>query len=251
MTFIELYNELSRLYPDALRCEWDNDGIMCADRLDRPVKKVLVALDVTKNTVKHAIENGFDTIISHHPLVFKSQKSLTPTNYTQNKLIELIKGNVAVMSFHTRLDAASGGVNDTLCHVLGLQNIVSDPTDPVGRIATINTASLQEFASGVKASLGAPFVLYSGNKDVNKVYVVGGDGKELIQNAIDNGCDTLITGRASYNTAIDAADMGLNIVEAGHFYTENPICCALKSRLSEIDATIEVDIYNSNEINCI
>ena len=79
MTFKELYDKLSRVhYPDVLRCSWDNDGIMCASKLDAEIKNVLIALDVTMDTVDYAVENGFDTIISHHPLVFRAQKALSP-----------------------------------------------------------------------------------------------------------------------------------------------------------------------------
>ena len=252
MTFYELYKCLNECYSEELRCEWDNDGIMCADDLNRPAKKVLIALDVTMDTVKYACEKGFDTIISHHPLVFRSQKSLTPLSYTQNKLITLIKNGVGVMSFHTCLDASKGGVNDVLCACLGIENFTIDPIDPIGRIGYLSVpCALDEFAKSVKNALGSSVVLYSGNKPVNKVYVVGGDGKDLIENAIANGCDTIVTGRASYNTAIDAADMGINIVEAGHFYTENPVCLALKAKIKELDSSIETQIFNSNNIKCV
>lgn len=252
MTFNELYSELTKFYHPSLCCEWDNDGIMCADSLDGEVRRVLVALDVTMDTVDYACKNGFDTIISHHPLVFRSQKALTPVSYTQKKLIKLIKNSIRVMSFHTRLDAAINGVNDALTSILGLEKTVIDELDPIGRIGFLpNKAGLSAFAENVKTALKSPFVLYSGNKMVKKVYVVGGDGKDLIENAIANGCDTIITGRASYNTSIDACDMGINIVEAGHFYTENPVCEKIKEKIISIDNSIEVSIYNSNKINCI
>lgn len=249
MTFYELYKKLSERYPDSYRCDWDNDGIMCANNLEQPVKKVLLALDVTMDTVKYAIDNGFDTVISHHPLVFRSQKSLNPLNYTQKKLIELIRNNVNVMSFHTRLDAASNGVNDVLCNVLKIENVSIDPDDNIGRIGYVSKkCEISAFAENIKRTLDAPFVLYTGNKTVNKVYVVGGDGKDLIENAIKSGCDTLITGRASYNTAIDACDMGLNIVEAGHFFTENPVCYELEKQVKGIVQDVLTEVYNSNKI---
>ena len=118
MTFYELYKKIDSLYPKSLSCEWDNDGIMCMSNPDNQVKKVLISLDITEDVVDFAIKESFDTVISHHPLVFKSQKSLSIENYTQRKLIKLIKANINVMSFHTRLDAGSNGVNDTLCKVL-------------------------------------------------------------------------------------------------------------------------------------
>lgn len=252
MRFCELYNFLNNCYSDSLRCEWDNDGIMCQDDLNREVKKVLIALDVTMETVNYACDNGFDTIISHHPLVFRAQKSLTPDSYTQNKLIKLIKSGVGVMSFHTRLDATQGGVNDVLSSFLKLKSVEVDSIDPIGRIGYLNECTtLCEFSKDVKEALSSPFVLYSGDRPVKKVYVVGGDGKDLIENAILNGCDTIVTGRASYNTAIDAKDLGINIIEAGHFFTENPVCAAIEAKIHELDATIETSIFNSNSIKCI
>lgn len=246
MTFYELYSELSRLYPNDLKCDWDNDGIMCAYDLDAPVKKVLVALDVTMETVSYALQNSYDTIVSHHPLVFKSQKSLSPLNFTQNKLIKLIQNRINVMSFHTRLDASQNGVNDTLASCLGLQNVTVDTLDPIGRIGTLSCeASLDDFGKLVKEKLSSPLVICAGNRPVNKVYVVGGDGKDLIENAIQNGADTLLTGRASYNTVIDAKDMGINIVEAGHFFTENPVCNVVRARILEITNGIECDVFTS------
>ena len=162
MTYYELYTKLSELYPKELSCEWDNDGMMCAIDLNSNVKRVLISLDVTMDTVNYAIDNGFDTIISHHPLVFRSQKSLIPLNYTQEKLIKLIKHNICVMSFHTRLDATQNGVNDTLAGILGVINLEVDKCDPVGRIGELSREmELSTFAENVKIALHSPFVLYT------------------------------------------------------------------------------------------
>jgi len=249
MTFYELYNKLSELYPSHLSCDWDNDGIMCASDLNAEVNKVLIALDVTMDTVNYAVENSFDTIISHHPLVFRSQNSLTPLNFTQEKLIKLIKNNVNVMSFHTRLDATKNGVNDTLANILEISNLEIDTHDPVGRIGEIDTEmSLDDFVEKAKKALNPPVILYNGKRMVKKVYVVGGDGKDLIENAISLGADTIFTGRASYNTIIDAKDMNLNIIEAGHFFTENPVCKIVEKDVINICSSIKTEVFYSNSI---
>ena len=252
MTFYELYNKLSAIYPNDLKCEWDNDGIMCSYDLNAEVENVLVALDVTMQTIDFAIENNFDTIISHHPLVFRSQKGLSVENYTQKKLIKLVKNNINVISFHTRLDATDGGVNDVLASTLNLINIVKDEADPIGRLGEIsNELPLSTFAENVKTAINSPLVLYSGTNNVKKIYVVGGDGKDLIGNAIACGADTLLTGRASYNTMIDAADMGINIVEAGHFFTENLVCKKIKADILNIDNAINVELFDSFNIGIL
>ena len=252
MKFIDLYNKLSTLYPENLRCDWDNDGIMCADDTEKEVKKILITLDVTKSSIEYAVANGFDTIISHHPLVFHAQNMVTPENYVQEKLIMLIKSGIRVASFHTRLDAAKNGVNDALCSKLGFNNTISDSIDPIGRIAVLSdSVSVKEFSEHVKSSLGSPCVLYSGNRAVKKVYVVGGDGKDMIKRAIECGCDTLLTGRASYNTSVDAPDMKLNIVEAGHFYTEDPVCENIAKEIKKLLPKTQTYHYISNTISLI
>ncbi len=252
MTFYDLYNKLSEKYSESLRCEWDNDGIMCSYDLNKGVNKVLIALDVTMKTIDYAINNGFDTIISHHPLVFKSQKGLSEDSFTQKKLIKLVRNNINVMSFHTRLDAVCGGVNDTLANTLGFKNVTIDEQDPIGRIASLKEeCTLSTFAENVKNAINSPLVLYAGANPVEKVYIVGGDGKDLIPNALNVGADTLLTGRASYNTMIDACDMGINIIEAGHFFTENLVCQKIKEDLFEIDSTIQAEIFNSFNISII
>ena len=260
MTFYELYKKIDAEHcPPSLSCEWDNDGIMCMPDPNREVKRVLISLDVTEKVVDYAISNDFDTIISHHPLIFKSQSSMSVHNYIQRKLIKLIKNNINVMSFHTRLDAADGGVNDVLCKFLQLDSdICNDESDPIGRIVSVwnlinekEEISLDVFAERVKQYLSSPIVIYNGNKPVKKIYVCGGDGKDMIENAIACGADTLLTGRASYNTMVDAEDMGLNIVEAGHFYTENPVCYALRDIVSELCSDAFVYIAEENPIKII
>ena len=252
MTIRELYGKLTLLYPENLRAEWDNDGIMCCDNLDKDVNSVLIALDVTMDTIDYAIENKYDLIISHHPLVFSSQKALTCESYTQNKLIKLIKNGISVFSFHTRLDATEGGVNDVLSSLLGLQNVQADPCDPVGRIAYLpQKTALSTFVENVKNALNSPFVLYNGERAVERIYVVGGDGKDLISRAISLGADTLLTGRASYNTIIDAKDMNLNIVEAGHFFTENPVCKKIEKDVKSIHNSAKTEVFSSYQLKNI
>ena len=252
MTFRELYDALDARFPKSLSCEWDNDGIMCADNMNAPAKKVLISLDITDETVKYAVKKGFDTIISHHPLVFKAQKSLCEVNFVQKKLITLIKSDVRVMSFHTRLDAGAGGVNDTLANELGFVSVGNDPSDPIGRVCELGEEiPLSIFAKKVKKVIDAPFVKFVGSNPVKKVYVVGGDGKDSVANAIECGADTLLTGDTSYNTMLDASEMGLNIIEGGHYYTEYLVCETIENLIKIFDDKIKTEIFNSNKIEII
>lgn len=254
----ELYNELDKRIPHTLSCEWDNDGLMCCPCGDKTVGKALVALDVTGEVVEYAKQNGYDVILSHHPLIYKGVKALDDSGYVSSKLLSLVEAGISVMSFHTRLDAVEGGVNDKLAELLELSNTESVWCEgvPLGRVGTLNAnMSAEDFAKKVKSVLGAPFVLLSdAGERVSRVAVVGGSGGDLISEAKRMGADTLVSGRLDYHSMTDAPDQKvqkMNLIEAGHFFTEDPVCEVLCDFVLKIDPSIKCDIYCSNVIKTI
>ena len=258
MKVCELYAFLEGKIPKSLSCEWDNDGLMCCPNREKEVKRVLVALDVTSATVEYAVENGYDVIVSHHPFIYKGLKSVDDLGYVSAKLISLIESGISVMSFHTRLDAVSGGVNDRLCELLEIRDAepLYDEGIPLGRVGTLeSTVSDRELALKVKSVLGSPFVLLSGSKEnISRVAVVGGSGKDMIEAARAAGADALISGRLDYHPMTDAFDFNernITLIEAGHFYTENPVCQAIADMIAEIDKTVQCELYYSNRVRLI
>ncbi len=258
MTVRELYAELDKRIPAELSCSWDNDGLLCCPGPSREAKKVLVALDVTAEVVAEAISGGYDCIVSHHPFIFKGLKALDCDGAISAKAIELISAGISVMSFHTRLDAVDGGVNDTLCQLLGLEGVapVYEENIPLGRIGRLpSPMSAEELAKKVKAALGAPFVLLAdAGVEASTVAVVGGSGKDMIESARAAGADSFISGRFDYHPMTDAHDervAPMNLLEAGHYYTEAPVCASLVKMISEIDGTIECRTIASNKIKAI
>ena len=255
MTVIELYGQLCERIPGELSCEWDNDGLMCCPDRAKDVRKVLITLDVTDEAVAYAAEGGFDVIISHHPMIFKGLKAINEENYISAKAIKLIKSGISVMSFHTRLDAVGGGVNDVLATALGLENVnvFGNGDETIGRIGDLPCpVDAREFAERVKAALGAPFVLLGdAGLDVSRVAVLGGEGDDDIYAARAAGADTYVSGRLGYHNMTDAEGIGMNLIEAGHFYTENPVCPALRAMINEIAPDIECELFYSNTIKAI
>lgn len=253
MTVKELYSILNERIPQELSCPWDNDGLMCCPDGGREVKRVLVALDVTADVAQKATTEGYDMIISHHPFIFKGMKSVTDDNFLGSKAIALISKGVSVASFHTRLDAVEGGVNDTFASILGLKNVASFGDEGIGRIGELEeNVTLEELAKKVKNALGAPMVLYADGKKIPKrIALLGGEGGDDIENARTAGADTYISGRLGYHSMTDAPDFGMNLIEAGHYYTEAPVCAVLAKLIREADEKIEVNIYGSNRINAI
>lgn len=253
MTVKELYEYMNEKIPPSLSCGWDNDGLMCCPNPERRIRKVLVVLDVSEEIVDKAVANECDVIVSHHPLVFKPIKSLTTYAGVPRKLIKLVENGIAVMSFHTRFDAVCGGVNDVLANVLGLKNVESFGVDgeEMGRVGFVEETELPLFAAKVKEVLGSPVVLYSGNLPVKRVAVLGGNGDDFVSAAKNAGADTYLSGRIGYHMMADAKENGINLVEAGHYFTENPALNALAELVNGAIPTAEIIFADSNNVNAI
>ena len=251
----ELYDYLDARIPRSLSCEWDNDGLMCCPDGEKTVRRVLVALDVTDKVCDAAIAGGYDVIVSHHPFIFKALKAINGEDNISAKAIKLISNGIAVMSFHTRLDAVSGGVNDMLAALLDLKNVEAfgEGDETLGRIGELESPmEISDFAKKVKDALHAPVVLYSETDiPVFRVAVLGGSGSDDIGAAKAAGADTYVSGELKYSHMTEAPENRINLLVAGHFYTENPVCHVLKEVIIGADADIECDIFFSGNISAV
>jgi dinuclear metal center YbgI/SA1388 family protein len=249
MTIEQLYAYLESRIPRTLSAAWDNDGLACAPVENAPVRRVLVALDATEQVVDLAVSGGFDLLLTHHPLLFRGVKELTPTRNVPRKLLKLARAGVAAMSFHTRLDAVDGGVNDILAARLGLLDTV--PFGPAGevacgRIGTLaSPVSVRDLADTVCRALHIPAVLTAGEGEVRTVAVLGGEGGDFVAAARRAGADAFVSGRIGYHRMLDAAEDGIVLIEAGHFATEVAVCHALARMVRALDDTLTVDVYTT------
>ena len=247
MTVKELYEYIAAYAPRELSADWDNDGIACCTDERRAVRRVLVALDATACVVEKAVAEGFDVLLTHHPMLFKGVKALTPVTTVPRKLLRLVKADVTAMSFHTRLDAAEGGVNDILADTLGLSNVVpfGPAGEELGRIGDLpETVSAAECAKTVCEKLHIPSVLLAGDGNVRRVAVLGGEGGDFVSAAKAAGADLFVSGRIGYHRMLDGAEEGIALIEAGHFATEVAVCHRLAALVKAADADLEVEIYD-------
>lgn len=247
MTVEALYRALEERIPRALSCEWDNDGLMCCPDPQKAVKKALVALDVTTDVIRKAVEGGYDVILSHHPLIFHPVRAIEPADQVAAKLIDLVRSGIAVMSFHTRLDAVKGGVNDVLAARLGLSNAEPFGEERILRVGTYKQAlSLTEFAGRVKEATGAEAVqVFDAGVQVKRVAILGGSGSDDVEVARRAGADTYLTGELSHHHFADAPGQGMNLLAAGHYHTEQPVCEALAEMVRSICPGAIVDVTES------
>ena len=242
MTVREFYASLEAILPRFLSCDWDNDGISCCPDPDAPVKGVLIALDPTEDAVEEAITRGCNVILTHHPMLFRGLKAVDGRDTGSRKVIRMITHGITAMAFHTRLDAADGGVNDILATRLGLSDVTPFGEDgnpagqPIGRVGTLPAAvSADEFIQTVKAALGLPAVIFAGcGKPVHRVAVLGGGGEDDIFAAVAAGADTYVTGELKYHHLCDAPYGEINLIMAGHYHTEAPVLERLRELTAEI-----------------
>lgn len=255
MTVNEIYRALEERIPRALSCEWDNDGLMCCPDRDAEVRRVLVALDITAAVVERAVREGYGLVVSHHPLIFRPIGAVRAGEPIADRVIRLLCAGVSAMSFHTRLDAVTGGVNDVLAARLGLADVspFGQNGETIGRIGTLaEPMALDAFALRVKAATGAEYVQYSdAGVPVHRVALLGGGGADDADAARAAGADTYLTGELKHHQLTEAPERGMNLVMGGHFYTENPVCERLRELLLGIDPTLTVDVCNSNPVRFI
>ena len=217
-TVQKIYEEMQRMAPLELAESWDNPGLLVD--CGREVSRVLVALDVTAETLAEAEQNGCQLIVTHHPVIFHPLKKLSPEDLP----FQLVQKGISAICMHTNLDAAEGGVNDVLAQKLGLEGLTPLTEEKIGRIGTLKCEMpLVEFTRFVIESLGCNGLRYTDcGKPVHRVAVGGGACGDYIPQAIAAGCDTFVTSDLRYHDFLDTTE--LHLIDAGHFPTEDVIC---------------------------
>ena len=246
---------LNTLAPAYMKEDWDNVGLLCGSR-NTAVTKILVALDPFEHVCKEAAEVGAQLLITHHPLIFSPMQAITDETSIGRSIMALNKNGISAVNAHTNLDCAPGGVNDVLAQKLGLKDIsiiepagTNEDSQPYGllRCGYVEETSLEGFMAVVKETLGTPTLRFAnGGKAVRKVAVGGGSCAGAIPVVAAAGCDTFVTADAKYNQFWDAKELGLNLIDAGHFYTENPVVAVLAEAIAKQFPEIEVIISKSH-----
>ena len=252
-TVKDILDYIETFAPTAMKEDWDNVGLNCG-HLDKEVKTILVALDPFSHVCEEAKAVGADLLVTHHTLVWEAGFVNDTTEQGRNTLF-LIENGIAHINAHTNLDCAPGGVNDILAEKLTLSDIsVIDPkgVDKEGRQwgllrqGTVTEQPLTQFLQTVKTNLGCDALKYvDGGKPVHRVAVGGGACAGEMKKAVEAGCDTFVTADLRYNHFWDAKVLGLNLIDAGHFHTENPLCAYLAVMLQK--SFPEITVFTSKE----
>lgn len=256
-----IYDHLNNIAPFSLQMSFDNAGFLVGRR-EQEVTRLLVALDVTPGVIQEARELDAQLIVTHHPVIFHPAKGLTDQDVLGRKLRALVACDIAVISAHTNLDLAAGGVNDALMEALGipadgiLQPMGAWGTDGspygLGRYGELEGAMEPlAFAQMVKDKLDCHAARVTlGSRPVKRVGVCGGSGGDMVADAVSLGCDAYVTGDVKYDQFLDAAALGITLIDAGHFPTENVICPVLARGLGQAFPGVEIAVSRTHHEVC-
>jgi dinuclear metal center YbgI/SA1388 family protein len=234
---------LERRYDPAWAAEWDAVGLVCGDP-DAVVDRVLVAVDPVEVVVDEAISSGAQLLVTHHPLFLGGTDSVAATTAKGRVVHRLVTSEVALYVAHTNADVARPGVSDALAAVLGLNNVrLIEPADVygngLGRLGELpEPMAFRSFVDLAARALPATRwgVRGAGEPDrrVSTVAVCGGSGGDLADAAAAAGADVLLTSDLKHHRSSEAlADLGIALVDAAHWATEQPWVVAAAALLFE------------------
>jgi dinuclear metal center YbgI/SA1388 family protein len=237
----DILESLNEEAPFSLAESWDNVGLLIGNP-EQEVTTVLAGLDPTNSLVDEAIELGANTIITHHPVIFKPLSAINTADPAGKLLEKALSNQIAIIGCHTNFDSASEGVSDYLALQLGLENLsplVSSSDDKstdtgLGRIGLYPAPlASSDFLAKVLDVLNLPCVQTAGAlpEKVTSVAVCGGSGSDLAPIALRQGADVYLSAEIKHSTAIWAVENDFCIIDGTHYATEKPAVTLLVKKL--------------------
>lgn len=242
MRLDEVLTILNNVAPFDTAEQWDNVGLMVGDPASE-VTSIVVALDPSFDVINCAIEQKADCIITHHPLFFTPVRCMNLRESTAKKVSVLMKSDMSLVSMHTNLDMACGGVADVLADRLGLRDIQNRGALRTGTVG--GGPSLSMWAGALP--FGDIRIVDAG-RTVRNVCVCPGSGMDYWRDAHDMGSDTFVTGDVKYHAALDAKEAGLNVIDLGHHGTEEIIVKPLTEKLQQELPEVYIRAYESRDV---
>ncbi len=251
MTLADIVTTLRQIAPEETALPNDPVGLLLGLAPDTDVQKVGVCLDATPEVAARAVDSGVGFLIAHHPLIYQPLKRIQPdTDPISRAVTTLIKADIALYAMHTNWDRAAGGINDTLAELLELTNVRPLGTDGEAALPRIGDLEsprpLPDFLRLIERTVACAGMcalrcnLDTATKMISRVAVCGGAGASLAGDALAAGADAYVTSDVRHHEFLNAAGLGLALVDAGHDATETPGMRALVKLLIKKLPGIEV-----------
>lgn len=226
MTCNELIEQLELAFPKRYAMEWDNVGLLVG-RNQKEVATIYIALDLTDEVLENAIQSKADMILTHHPLLFSPVRRVTDEDFIGRRIVKLLQNDIAYYAMHTNYDVVR--MADCAAQMLSLQefrplDVTSEDGKGIGTIGQLQErCTVEQFCDHVKEVFQIPSVHVFGDltKSVERIAVCPGSGKSVIQTAMKNGADLLLTGDLDHHAGIDGVACGITLVDAGHYGLEH------------------------------
>ena len=228
MKIQDVLSALEQFAPLPLQESWDNAGLQVG-LTEAEVSGALLCLDVTDAVVDEALEKGCNLIVSHHPLLFRGLKTISDLTDVQRTVRKAVKNDVAVVSMHTNMDNAQGGVNFKMAEKLGLTDVrfmapktvdgVTCGSGIIGQLA--EPLAAEAFVAKVKQAFGVACAMTNQllERPVSRVALCGGAGDFLLDEAVKAGADAFITGEMHYHQYF-GYEQQIQICVIGHYQSE-------------------------------
>ena len=228
MKIKQVLSALEQFAPLPLQESWDNAGLQLG-LTEAEVSGALLCLDVNEAIVDEAIRKGCNLIVSHHPLLFRGLKQISGQDYVQRCVIKAIKHDIVIISMHTNMDNAKGGVNFKIAEKLGLQDVqffAPKSVDGIeagsGVIGDLPEAlAADDFVQAVKKAFDVECAMCNEllRRKIQKVAICGGAGDFLLDEALKAGADAFITGEMHYHQYF-GYEQRIQICVIGHYQSE-------------------------------
>ena len=228
MKIKEVLSALERFAPLPLQESWDNAGLQVG-LTETEVSGALLCLDVNEKIVDEAIQKGCNLIVSHHPLLFRGLKTISDLTDVQRTVMKAIENRICVISMHTNMDNAKGGVNFRIAEKLGLQDVqffapknVDGIEAGSGVIGDLPEAlAADDFVQAVKKAFDVECAMCNEllRRKIQKVAICGGAGDFLLNEALKAGADAFITGEMHYHQYF-GYEQRIQICVIGHYQSE-------------------------------
>ena len=213
VTAKQIFEYLNEIMPFDTQEKWDNSGLLINSAAE--TDKVLCCLDVTKAAVDKAIEENCKVIVSHHPVIFSSIKSLD----SESILFKLIQNNISVISAHTNFDKYEFGTSAKLIEFCGIKG-EKEQNDYAFVVKLDKATSFDVFVADIKKNTAITLQFVKSSENITKVMVVAGSGKGMTEEIVAAGCDCIVTGESSYHDMLDLKELGISTVCLGHDESE-------------------------------
>ncbi len=237
-TLSQIVEIADRLFPFDTAENWDNCGIQIGEPA-RQIRSIAVSLDPTPQTVAFASAHSCQLLLTHHPVLLEPIRNLIPGNLPADTLLRAAQAGVDILSLHTNLDAAEGGLNDELARLMGLQEIITPPAAPCARTGRLPfPMRVRDLAAKVAQDLNIPHVriVSDAERAVETVFCVSGSGMGYLEHALRHRADVMITGDVRYHATREAEAAGMPVIDAGHYGLEKiAIPLLIRSFQSEFD----------------